>query len=220
MTSGPLAVAVFASGGGSNFQALLDHQEGECDWRVGLLICNREAGAVERAASADVPAVVIPTKERSSDDVAAEMLAALDQHRIDVLLLAGYLRLLPGPVIERYRGRILNIHPALLPEFGGQGMYGIHVHRAVIEADVEVTGATVHSVDEEYDRGAIVGQWRVSVRPGDTPESVAARVLNVEHQLYPRAVDHLCAAVRAGRDVGSMATVYLEEPPPFTKAGT
>lgn len=211
MSEAPLNVAVFASGGGSNLQALLDHQGSA--WRVAVLICNRKAGAMDRARDAGVAAVVVPTKDRSSADVAEETLAVLDEHNVSIILLAGYLRLLPEQVTDRYAGRILNIHPALLPDFGGKGMYGMNVHRAVIESGVDTTGATVHFVTKEYDEGAVLGQWHVSVRPGDTPEDVAARVLQIEHQLYPKAVDHLCAALAAGTEVEPMPSMRIEEPP-------
>ncbi len=208
-----LNVAVFASGGGSNFQALLGHHAERAPWRVAVLICNREAGAMDHALEAGVEAVIIPTKDRDLADVARDTLDVLDRHGVEVILLCGYLRLLPPDVVERYSGRIVNIHPALLPDFGGKGMYGMNVHRAVVASGVEVTGATVHFVDEEYDQGSILAQWQVSVRPSDTAEDVAARVLRVEHELYPRAVDHLCAAIAAGREVEPMKEVHLEEPP-------
>lgn len=213
MTPTPLKVAVFASGGGTNVQALLDHRPPRPLWRIALLVANREAGAVARAQAAGVPVRVIPTRDRSDADVGAETLAALEEHGIDVILLAGYLRRIPSVVVERYRGRILNIHPALLPDFGGAGMYGMNVHRAVIASDAEVSGATVHFVDEEYDDGAILAQWQVERLSDDTPEELAARVLRAEHALYPRAVDHLCAALAAGREPGRMKGLRLDEPP-------
>ena len=199
--------AVFASGGGSNFQALLDHQRPEGDWGVVLLVTDREdAGAIARAVEASVPAVVIKTTGRDAADVARETLQLLARYRVDLILLAGYLKLIPREVIARYRGRILNIHPALLPAFGGKGMYGMRVHTAVIESGAQESGATVHFVDEEYDRGPIVAQRRVPVLAPDTPQALAARVLEVEHELYPQAVDHICEALAAGR-----------EPTPFTE---
>lgn len=214
MTDGQLTVAAFASGRGTNFQALLDHQDGgDVPWRVGVLVCNREAAAMDLARAAGVRAVVIPTKGRDPVEVGRETLDVLGEQGVDVIALAGYLRLLPPAVVERYAGRIVNIHPALLPEFGGEGMYGMNVHRAVVEAGVGVTGATVHFVDEKYDEGAILGQWQIPLRPHDTPEDVAARVLRVEHELYPRALDHLCAALAAGDDVATMDVVRLEHPP-------
>lgn len=210
----PLNVAVLASGGGSNFQALLDHASSDDrGWRVALLVMNREAGAADRARASNVPLRVIPTRGRSDGDVAAETLTAFEEYDIDVVLLAGYLRRIPPEVTRRYVGRMLNIHPALLPEFGGKGMYGMNVHRAVAASDVSTTGATIHFVDDAYDEGAILAQWHVAHLPGDTPEEIAARVLEVEHRLYPAAVDHLCAALRAGVAPERMADVRLDEPP-------
>ncbi len=209
----PFAVAVFASGGGTNFQALLDHQAEQDLWRVALLVMNREGGAAERARNAGVPVRVIPTKDRSDDDVAAETLVALDEHGVDIVLLAGYLRRIPARLVDRYRGRMLNIHPALLPDFGGPGMYGSKVHQAVVASHATVSGATVHFVDHEYDDGAVLGQWQVEVRAGDTPDALAARVLRVEHRLYPAAVDHLCRALLDRRTPERMNDVRVDEPP-------
>lgn len=196
----PLRAAVFASGGGTNLQALLDHATDDAAWRVGLVLSNRpDAGALVRAEDAGVPRAVVAPEP--GVDVEARMLAALHEHDIDFVLLAGYLRLVPAGVVTRYRGRVVNIHPALLPSFGGKGMYGMNVHRAVLDAGVRVTGPTVHLADEVYDRGRILAQWPVPVRPGDTAEAVAARVLEVEHWLYPRVVDHLVPFWREGREL-------------------
>lgn len=199
----PLKAAVFASGSGSNFQALLEAEraDGEAHpWRIALLVSDREsAGALERARQGGVPNRVIPVGGRDAESVAMETLQALEAAEVEVVFLAGYLRLIPAAVVERFRNRILNIHPALLPAFGGKGMWGRHVHAAVLEAGCRVTGPTVHLVDEVYDRGAILAQWPVPVRADDTPESLAARVLEVEHRLYPRAAAHLCRALQDGR---------------------
>ncbi len=205
MTRTPLNVAVFASGGGTNFQALLDHQATQSLWRVAVLVMNREAGAAGRAEAADVPVRIVATKDVPAGAVAERTLEVLDEFAVDVILLSGYLRLLPPEVVQRYRGRILNVHPALLPAFGGRGMYGMNVHRAVVEAGVQESGATVHFVTEEYDDGDVLAQGRVPVLPGDGPNELAARVLRVEHRLYPRAVDHLCAALADGRTPERMA---------------
>jgi phosphoribosylglycinamide formyltransferase-1 len=209
----PFNVAVFASGGGTNFQALLDHETRQDRWRIVLLVMNREAGAAERARRGGIPVRIIPTGDRSDDRVAEETLAALDEHDVDVVPLAGYLRRIPPKVVHRYRGRMLNIHPALLPDFGGPGMYGMKVHEAVVASDASTSGATVHFVTEEYDEGAILGQWSVEVLPRDTPDDLAARVLRVEHRLYPAAVDHLCAALADGREPGRMRDLGLDERP-------
>jgi folate-dependent phosphoribosylglycinamide formyltransferase PurN len=117
----------------------------------------------------------------------------LREHAIDLIVLAGYVRLVPTEVVRSYHGRIVNVHPALLPAFGGQGMYGMHVHRAVLASGARVSGATVHFVDEHYDQGPIIAQWPVPVFGDDTEHSLAARVLHVEHLLFPRAVEALAA---------------------------
>lgn len=208
----PLGVAVFASGGGTNFQALLDHQATQELWRIRLLIMNRDAGAAERARAAHVPVRIIPTRDRDASEVATETLDALDAHGVDVVLLSGYLRLLPPAVVTRFAGRILNIHPALLPAFGGKGMYGRRVHEAVVEAGVPESGATVHYVTAEYDEGGVLGQARVPVLPGDDGEALGARVLAVEHRLYPAAVDHLCTALLGGREPERMQDIEYHTP--------
>jgi formyltetrahydrofolate-dependent phosphoribosylglycinamide formyltransferase len=195
-----LAAAAFVSGSGTNLQALLDHQVNDPPWRIRVVVSDRDgAGALLRAADAGVATRVVTTRGRDADAIAADTMLILDEHAIDVIFLAGYLSLVPAAIVFAYRGRILNIHPGLLPAFGGQGMYGMRVHRAVIESGASVSGATVHLVDEEFDRGDIVAQWPVAVLPGDTPESLAARVLVAEHRLYPMAADHVCRAIAAGK---------------------
>jgi formyltetrahydrofolate-dependent phosphoribosylglycinamide formyltransferase len=188
----PARIAVLASGGGSNLQALLDRLHGapEPVARVEVVVCGREGiGAGERAARAGVDAVVLDARGLGAEAFEARLAAELETRRIDLVVLAGWLQLVPISVVERFRGRMLNIHPALLPSFGGQGMYGTRVHRAVIESGARVSGATVHLVDDRYDEGAIIAQWPVPVLAGDTPESLAARVLAVEHVLLPNAVE-------------------------------
>ncbi len=195
---GPFRVAVFASGGGSNFQSLINHvSSGDRAWSIDLLVMNREGGALRRARSAGVPVHIIPTKDREMSEIAQDTLRVLDEHAIDIVLLAGYLRFVPSEVTSRFSGRILNIHPALLPEFGGPGMYGMNVHRAVADSESTKIGATIHFVSDLYDEGAILGQWRMSRRPEDSAEEIAAKVLKIEHRLYPAAVDHLCDALIA-----------------------
>lgn len=191
MSSGTRArVAVLASGGGSNLGALLDHADRLGDARafdVVLVGSDRAAaGALTRAA-----ARAIPTAQLVVPGDADALLAQLDGARCDILVLAGYLKHVPEAVTRAYVGRIVNVHPSLLPAFGGPGMYGARVHRAVLDAGARVSGATVHLVDEAYDRGPIIAQWPVPVLAGDTPESLAARVLRVEHALLPRAVEGL-----------------------------
>ncbi len=195
-------VAVFASGGGTNFQSLLDHQTEASPGRIVLLVSDRpEAGALDRARKAGVATRVITVKGRPLEEVGAETLSVLEDLGIKVILLAGYLRLIPAEVVQAFPRRILNIHPALLPSFGGKGMWGHRVHEAVLASGATFSGPTIHFVDEEYDTGAIFAQWPVPVLPGDTPDALAARVLQVEHILYPLAAEHLCRAVEQGADV-------------------
>ena len=179
-----MRIAVAVSGGGSNLQSLLDTLPAGGPATVALVVSNSaKAGGLERARKAGVSAVVL-----ADAGDGAEWLRLLAEHRIDLVVLAGYLKLVPAAVIAAYRGRILNIHPALLPEFGGAGMYGKRVHQAVLDARRTESGCTVHLVDEVYDRGEILAQARVPVLPGDTAESLAARVLAEEHKLLPRVV--------------------------------
>lgn len=160
--------------------------------RVELVVGSRAGiGALERAERAGVTAVVLSVKEMGAEAYTAALLAELERHRTDLVVLAGFLQLVPVAVVERYEGRMINVHPALLPAFGGAGMYGIRVHRAVIESGACISGATVHRVSEEYDSGAILAQWPVPVLAGDTPEALAARVLAVEHRLLPLVVEAL-----------------------------
>lgn len=193
--------AVLASGSGSNFQALLDREAEGAPWVTRLLVSDREAvGALDRANRAGVATRVIPVSGRPKSEIAEETLSHFEEAGIEVVFLAGYLRLIPSSVVHRYRGRMLNVHPALLPAFGGQGMWGRHVHEAVIASGARITGPTVHLVDERYDEGRILGQWPVPVHSDDTAASLAARVLEAEHMLYPRVAAHVCRALAEGRD--------------------
>ncbi len=199
----PVPVAVFASGGGTNLQALLDHEEASGAYRVVAVISDHpDAGALDRARAAGRDALVIAMQDRSQEEIGDETLRHLRDRNVKVIALAGYLRLMPSAVVAAYPRRILNIHPALLPAFGGKGMYGERVHQAVLAAGAKVTGATVHFVDDEYDTGTIVAQWPVPVLPEDDAKGVAARVLVAEHRLYPAVTDHLCRAVAEGREPG------------------
>jgi len=194
--------AVLASGSGSNFQALLDREAAGAPWVTRLLLTDRAGiGALERATRAGVPTATVDARGRPEEEVAEETLGLFEKAGIEVVFLAGYLRLVPASVVRRYRDRMLNVHPALLPAFGGKGMWGRHVHEAVLASGARITGPTVHLVDERYDEGRILGQWPVPVRSDDTPESLAARVLEAEHMLYPRVAVHLCEALARGRDV-------------------
>jgi formyltetrahydrofolate-dependent phosphoribosylglycinamide formyltransferase len=181
-------VAVLASGGGSNLQAILDHLAtlgDDAPAKVSLVVSDREgAYALERARQHGIAAVHVP---RSAAEDALER--TLADHGAELVVLAGYLRLIPSAVVRRWRGALLNIHPALLPAFGGHGMYGHRVHDAVLAAGVRLSGATVHFVNEQFDRGAIIAQWPVPVHPKDTADTLGERVLRVEHRIYPWCVE-------------------------------
>lgn len=180
-----MRIAVLASGHGSNLQALLDALKDDAAVEVALVVSNRaDAGALERARRAGVTTAV--TREDGQD--ASGLLQLLRTAAIDLVVLAGYLKRVPDAIVAAYRMRILNVHPALLPAFGGQGLYGLRVHAAVLASGARISGATVHLVDEQYDHGRILAQWPVPVRRDDTPESLAARVLAVEHRLLPCVV--------------------------------
>ena len=175
-------LVVLVSGSGTNLQALLDALRDSPVARVARVVASDAgAGALERARRAGVPTVVLTDPEDPAEVVTATGDAPL-------VVLAGYLKRIPPAAVAQLRWRVINIHPALLPAFGGPGMYGRRVHEAVLASGVTLSGATVHYVDEEYDRGPIIAQWPVPVRPDDTPDTLAARVLAVEHRLLPQMV--------------------------------
>lgn len=190
------AYAVLCSGGGSNLQSLLDRTAsgdlpGRCAW---VAANNRDAFALERARAAGVPAHHVSTRTEGSDDgVGRKLVELIDQHDVRLLVLAGYMRVVPQAVLRRLPGRIVNIHPALLPAFGGKGMYGHHVHEAVLARGAQWTGVTIHLVTESYDEGPILRQRVVAVHPSDTPDTLGARVLRVEHDTLWREVRALLA---------------------------
>jgi phosphoribosylglycinamide formyltransferase-1 len=184
-------IAIFASGRGSNFQAILGAIDvGLLPARITVLISDRsDAGALDIAQARRIQTSHLLQKMFPSEEALAEaMLNVLSQQRAELLVLAGYLKKIPLQVVRRYRNRIVNIHPALLPLFGGAGMYGHFVHEAVIASGMKVSGATVHIVDEEYDRGPIVMQKTVEIIQEDTPDLLAVKVLKIEHEIYPLAL--------------------------------
>jgi len=188
-----LNIAVFASGRGSNLRSLADalHTGIISNATLSLVVSNNSAaGALEFARQNHIPAVHISRRQFVSDnEFVSALLELLSSHNVNFIVLAGYMKKLDGEIIRRYKNRILNIHPALLPAFGGNGMYGMNVHEAVIESKTKFSGATVHVVDEEYDHGSIILQERIEVLPNETAESLAERVLTIEHRIYPKAVN-------------------------------
>ena len=185
----PIKLAVMLSGNGTTLQNIIDRcAAGDLDATIVCVIASRaNAYGLERARAANIPAIAIPRKEfGSSEAFGNAVYEALDQHAPDLIVLAGLMSLLP--VREDFQGRIMNVHPALIPAFSGQGMYGSKVHQAVLDYGVKLTGVTVHFVNEEYDRGPVIAQNSVPVLEGDTVETLAERVQAEERELYPKAI--------------------------------
>lgn len=187
-------IGFLASHGGSNMQAIIDACKAGRLHAVPVVVIgnNSDSRALERARTEGIPNYYLSGKTHPDPVILDQaILDALVLHRADVIALAGYMKKLGPRTLAHFRGRILNIHPALLPKYGGKGMYGIHVHEAVIAAGEKESGVTVHLVNEEYDRGPILAQVRVPVIPGDTPETLAERVLVQEHILYAATLEKI-----------------------------
>ncbi len=180
-------MAIFASGKGSNAANIIRYFDGHPSISVGLIVCNNaNAGVIEIAKKNRVPVLLI---NRQSLDNPKECLAALQQAGMEYLVLAGFLWKLPPPIIEAFPNKILNIHPALLPQYGGKGMYGQHVHEAVIAAKESQSGITIHIVDEHYDKGDIVFQAACTIDAADTPERLAAKIHALEQVHFPKVIE-------------------------------
>ncbi len=189
-----LQLGFLASHRGTNLQAILDAcKTGRLQARPRVVISNNsDSGALHRARKMGVPAVHLSTYTHPKPGALdGAILAILQEYEVEVVCLAGYMKRLGPRTLAAYRGRVLNIHPSLLPKFGGQGFYGEVVHRAVLAAGERETGATVHLVDEEYDHGQILDQVQVPVEPGDSVETLSARVLQQEHRLYVRTLQRI-----------------------------
>ena len=207
-------IAVLASGGGSNLQAILDYLDILGPRRAGevvLVASNRpDAGALERAERRAIATAVLADAGPSALD------ELLTSHEIDLVALAGYIRLVPPEIVVKYDGRIVNVHPGLLPAFGGPGMYGQRVHRAVLDAGARITGVTVHFVNEQYDRGKIIAQWPVPVFASDDAGTLAARVLRVEHLVYPRVVQGVASGRLSLQNCATAGIEFVDSKPSFT----
>ncbi len=193
-----LRLGLFASHGGTNLQAILDAcADGTIPAVPAVVISNNSKSmALDRARRSGVDVVHLSSKTHPNpDDLDSAMLDTLKGHEVGLVALAGYMKKLGPKTVDAYRGRILNVHPSLLPRHGGQGLYGARVHEAVLAESDEETGVTVHLVDEEYDHGATVAQSRVKVLPDDTVETLAARVLEEEHRLYVDTIRRLALGV-------------------------
>ena len=188
-------IAVFASGSGSDMQSVIDACEsGQIDGKVVAVIASRPGiFALERAAKHNIPSKVFSVKEYGSPEAKdGAIVEYLKPMGIDLIVLAGYLSIVSKPLLDVYEGRIINIHPSLIPRHCGKGMYGLHVHESVLASGDKVSGCTVHFVDSGTDTGKIIRQVTVPVEEGDTPETLQARVLVQEHKLLPQVVAELC----------------------------
>ena len=185
-----IRIGVLASGGGTNLQAIIDSCErGEIDGEVAVVISNvPEAYALERARNHGIPAFAFPHKGVTREAHEADIISCLDQNRVDLVVLAGYLRMLTPVMATKYAGKMVNTHPALLPSFGGEGMHGLKVHQAVIDRGCKVSGCTVHFVTLDIDGGPIIAQKAVQVHEDDTAETLQERILKEEHKLLTRAI--------------------------------
>ncbi len=181
-------IAVFASGNGTNTENIINYFEDSEIARVSIVFCNRKnAGVVDRSHTLGIRCVVFSPAELEDGTV----LAKLKELKIDFIVLAGFLAKIPASILDEFPERVVNLHPALLPDYGGEGMYGMHVHRAVVENEEEETGITIHYVNEEFDEGEIIFQEVVEVDFEDTPEDVQYKVQQLEHQHYPEVIEYL-----------------------------
>jgi len=182
-------IAVFASGTGSNAARIIDHFRRHTSIRVALIVCNKPgAGVLDIAAKEGVAALLIDKERFFRGD---SFVPTLQEHGIDFIVLAGFLWKIPEALVRAWPGKIINIHPALLPKFGGKGMYGRFVHEAVIAAEERETGITIHYVDEHYDHGQPIFQAKVIVEKDDTPETVAKKVHLLEYEHFPRIIEEV-----------------------------
>lgn len=187
-------IAVFASHGGSDLQAIIDGcKSGKINAKVCVAISNNnDSRALERAKAENIAQYYLSLQViNSQEQLDQKILEILDMHHTDMIILAGYLKKLGADILQKYENRVFNIHPALLPKYGGKGMYGINVHRAVIEAGEKISGVTVHRVTEEYDSGEIVAQTQIAIHPKDTPETLAARILECEHTFLVDVINEI-----------------------------
>jgi phosphoribosylglycinamide formyltransferase-1 len=188
---GKKRLAIFASGRGSNFQVINDHiKKGFIPAEIGLLVTNKvDAGAIEIASQNNIKVRIFIPKEFGDSKIYNDaILEALQSEEIDFIILAGYLKMIGPQIVSAYANKIMNIHPALLPSFGGKGMYGHHVHDAVFKHGVKISGATVHLVNNDYDAGPIVMQKCINIAGLSSPAEIAGAVLKIEHDIYPQAV--------------------------------
>lgn len=182
-------IAIFASGSGSNAQKIAEHFQNSTEAEISLILTNNpKAGVIDRARKLNIPVVVFNKALFYKTD---KIVRLLQDHQTDLVVLAGFMMLIPEEMVAAYPNKIINIHPALLPKYGGKGMYGHFVHEAVVAAQESESGITIHYVNEHYDEGTIIFQASCEVAPSDTPDDVAAKVQQLEHAHFPRVVEEL-----------------------------
>lgn len=182
-------IAVFASGRGSNFKSVFENVSKEKIRICALVSDKKDCGAVEFAIQNEIPVFSVSNKNQTGFFNYEELILQLKKIPVDLIVLAGFLKMIPGFFIDEFEEKIINIHPALLPDFGGKGMYGMNVHKAVFKSAAKVSGATVHFVDKIYDHGKIIAQKSVDITDLNSPEEIAERVLKIEHELLPFVVE-------------------------------
>jgi len=182
-------IAAYISGSGSNLKCVIENSlQGIIASKVKLVIADKNASGLDYPASLGIETAIISRNELSRAEFLDTQSDLLKKHKIDLIILAGFLKKLPDEIVQLYKGRILNIHPALLPKFSGKGMHGMNVHRAVVDAKEKFSGPTVHFVDEIYDNGDILLQRKIKLNQDETPESLQKRVLEIEHKIYSEAI--------------------------------
>lgn len=182
-------VAIFASGNGSNFQRITEYFADNKDINIALMVCNNpNAYVIERAKQLNIPTLLIDKETLKSQEL---MTSNLEKYDIEFIVLAGFLWLIPEYLTKRYQGMMVNIHPALLPKFGGKGMYGMHVHEAVISSQVKESGITIHYVNKKYDAGQIIAQIKCNISEGETAESLSEKIHQLEYEYYPKVLEKI-----------------------------
>ncbi|NLZ74021.1 MAG: phosphoribosylglycinamide formyltransferase [Bacteroidales bacterium] len=185
-------IAIFASGSGSNAEKIIQYFKARKTAQVVCVFSNKsDAYVLERAQKQNIPAQYFPLKDWRQPDI---IIQKLEDLKVDYIILAGFLLRIPQELIDRYPNKIINIHPALLPKFGGKGMYGKYVHEAVIKAQEKESGITIHYIDENYDEGTTLFQAKCKVLPNDTPDSLAEKVHQLEHEYFPKVIEQIITA--------------------------
>lgn len=186
-------IAIFASGSGTNAECIANYFANIPEISIRLILSNKEdAGVLKRAEKFNIPTFVF---NRNNFYSTSEIIEKLEENGIDLIVLAGFLWLVPENILAMYRNRIINIHPALLPDYGGKGMYGHHVHEAVITADEKLSGITIHFVNEKYDAGQIIFQKEIKLNPDETSESLASKIHELEYKYYPKVIEEVISGI-------------------------